>query len=40
MFQDNAMQVRKFLLTGYQFSSVSIPIEFVVVLRGVRLSVL
>jgi len=28
------------LLTSYQFSSVRIPIEYVVVLRGARLAVL
>jgi len=27
MFQVNVMQLSKFLLTGYQFSSVRIPIE-------------
>jgi len=32
MLQDNVMQLSKLLLTGYQFSSVSIPIEYVVVL--------
>jgi len=26
--QDNVMQLRKLLLTGYQFSSVRIPIEY------------
>ena len=36
MLQDNVMQLRKLLLTGYQFSSVRIVIEYVVLLRGVR----
>jgi len=40
VLQDNVMQLSKFLVTDYQFSSVSIPIEYVVVLRGVRLEVL
>jgi len=35
MLQDNVMSLSKFLLTGYQFSSVRIPIEYVVVLRCV-----
>ena len=38
--QDNVMQLSKLLLTSYQFSSVRMPIENVVVLRGVRLEVL
>jgi len=33
MLQGNVMQLCKLLLTGYQFSSVMIPIEYVVVLR-------
>jgi len=40
LLQDNVMQLSKFLVTNYQFSSVRIPIEYVVVLRGVRLAVL
>ena len=28
MLQDNVMQLSKLLLTGYQFSSVRIPIEY------------
>jgi len=32
------MQLGKLLLTGCQFSSVRIPIEYVVVLRGARLA--
>jgi len=39
MLQDNVMQLSKLLLTGSQFSSVRIPLEYVVVLRGVRLAV-
>jgi len=31
------MQQSKLLLTGYQFSSVRIPIQYVVELRGFRL---
>ena len=38
--QDNVMQLSKFLLTDCQFSSVRTPIEYVVVLRAVRLAVL
>jgi len=40
MLQDNVMQLSEFLLTGYQFSSVRIPIENVVVLRGIQIAVL
>jgi len=40
ILQDNVMQLSKLLLTGYQFSSLRIPIEYVVVLRGVRLAIL
>jgi len=40
MLQDNVMELSKLLLTGYQFSSVRITIEYVVVLRGARLAVL
>ena len=40
MLQDNVMQLSKLLLTGYQFSSVRIAIEYVVLLRGVWLAVL
>jgi len=40
MFQDSVMQLVKLLLTGYQFSSVRIPIEYVVVLCGARLAFL
>jgi len=40
MLQDNVMELIKLLLTGYQFSSVKIPIEYVAVLRGARLAVL
>jgi len=40
MLQDNVMQLRKLVLTGYKFSSVRIPIECVVVLRGARLAIL
>jgi len=40
MLQDNMMQLSKLLLPGYQSSSVRIPIEYVVVVRGVRLAVL
>jgi len=36
----NVMQLSKLLLTGYQFSSVRIPIEHVVMLPGIRLAVL
>jgi len=39
MLQDNVMQLSKLLLTGYQLSCVSILIEYVVVLGGVRLAV-
>jgi len=28
MHQDNVMQLSRLLLTGYQFSSISVPIEF------------
>jgi len=38
MLEDNVTQLSKLLLTGYQFSSVRIPIEYVVVLRAARLS--
>jgi len=40
MLQDNMMQLSQLLLSGYQFSSARIPIEYVVVLRGIRLAVL
>jgi len=40
MLQDNVMEMSKLLLTGCRFSSVRIPIKYVVVLRGVRLAVL
>jgi len=40
MLQDDVMQLRKLLLAGYQFSSVMIPTEYVLMLRGVRLAVL
>jgi len=40
MLQDNVMQLSKLLLTGYQFCSVRIPIEYVVMFRGARLAVL
>jgi len=40
MLQDNVMELSKLLLTGYQFSSVRITIEYVVMLRGARLAVL
>jgi len=40
MLQDNVMQLSNLLLTGYQFSSVRIPIEYMVVLLGARLAVL
>jgi len=40
MLQDNVMQLSEFLLADYQFSSVRILIENVVVLRGVQLAVL
>jgi len=40
VLQDNVMQLNKLLLTGYQFSSVRIPVECVIVSRGVRLPVL
>jgi len=36
----NVMQLSKLLLSHYQFSSVRIQIEYVVVLRGVRSAVL
>ena len=39
MLQD-MMQLSQLLLSGYQFSSARIPIEYVVVLRGIRLAVL
>jgi len=38
--QRDAAERGKLLLTSYQFSSVRIPIEYVVVLRGARLAVL
>jgi len=38
MFQDNVMQLSKLLLRGYQFASVRIPMEYVVLLLGSRLA--
>jgi len=40
MLQRSVMQLSKLLLTGYQFSGVMVPIEYVVMLRGAWLAVL